>query len=184
MKPSTLVLGVCVAGAALLAAAMQPARTEGLHRSALDGMMATEMSLVRRELASVGELQSEGGNKGSTAIRAWIVRASSDRLVTSKFAYGVLLNVGGESVTLDVGHAQRLIETIDRVEAARAEPPGEPFESATVSYKDASGLWFTATADGQATVKLRDTTASFDSLRPLRDLLDQAVKKIGDIRKL
>src|SRR5690606_2465072 len=126
--------------------------------------------LVRREIASVGQLQSTGGPAGSTLIQASIVRASSDRLVTSKYAYGVRFTIGAGSVMLDVGQAQRLIDVLDRIEAARAEPPAEPFETAVVTFKDPSGVSITAYTGGEvgkASLQLRDSGATLDSLRPV-----------------
>lgn len=188
MKRSTLmIVALCAAGAALAAASRQPARLEsGVSRSAIDGMLATENSLVRRETAAVGQLQSTGGPQGSTTIQASIVRASSDRLVTSKYAYGVRLTIGGQGVTLDVAQAQRLIETLDRVEAARAEQPAEPFEAATVTFKDPSGIAITAHAlpeGASVALQLRDAGATLESLRPLRDLLAGAVQRINALRQ-
>ena len=186
MKRSTLMIaGACIGAAALIAASRQPARMDAGSRSALDGMVSTEMSLVRRETAGIGEFQTTGGSSGATTIRVSIVRATSDRLVTSKYAYGVQLTIGGSGLTLDAGQAQRLIETIDRIEAARAEQPAEPFEAATVTFKDASGLSFwaqTASGNSSVSVQLRETSAALESLTPLRDLLAEAVKRIGDLR--
>jgi hypothetical protein len=186
-RSTIIVAAACLAGAALIAASRQPVRTEGPQRSALDAMTATEMSLVRRETATVGEFTSPTGPNGPVTIRASIIRATSDRLVTSKYAYGVHLAIHTQSMTLDVSQAQRLVETIDRIEAARAEQPTEPFEVATVTFKDASGLSFTAqTASGVSTVavQLRDAGAVLDSLKPLRDLLAQAVERVNNLRKL